>query len=39
MALIQKHYCCDRCGKSLISMWNGNKFAYVMNTDTDNFKG
>jgi hypothetical protein len=24
---------------SIISMWNGNKFAFVMNTDTDNFKG
>lgn len=24
---------------SMISMWNGSKFAFVMNTDTDNFKG
>lgn len=24
---------------SMISMWNGNKFAFVMNTDTDNFNG
>ena len=24
---------------SMISMWNGNKFAFVMNTDTGNFEG